>query len=470
MKKVKRLIALMLITCLVAGCGGQRTTSEINSSEDATMNDEVKNAQEATTPDVAEGEAFVPENPDAMPVDDGTAVTSTYKTLSDEMWYDYLLARGQLKLGNNKRLKNVIDRANNGEKITVATIGGSITEGAGATKYQECYAYQTYEKFKTEFCPDNQDNVLFVNAGVGGTPSVFGDMRYQRDVVENVAKEDSDGLPDVVIIEFAVNDYQEPTNHKCYESLVKEVLSAPNEPAVILLFAVFPSGFTLQNDLAPIGFRYDLMMVSISDAAMPAIGDGDKKRWTEKDFFYDIYHPTTLGHTVMSDTIICAMKAAVDKETKADDVDLTVEPVFGLDYMGIQTIYKRDALNNDAFTIGGFKSNDPNCYKNLPLGIMWEDSFMHDAADGNESMKFELECKNMLIAYRSVSDASYGDIEILMDGSVIKTIQGNTGSWGQSVSDVVFAEDTSKNHKFEIRMAAGSEDKKFTITCLSYTN
>ena len=48
-------------------------------------------------------------------------------------------------------------------------------------------------------------NVKLVNAGVGGTPSTFGLMRYQRDVVERVT--DPDGLPDIVIIEFSVNDW-----------------------------------------------------------------------------------------------------------------------------------------------------------------------------------------------------------------------------------------------------------------------
>jgi hypothetical protein len=67
--------------------------------------------------------------------------------------------------------------------------------------------------------------VRFVNAGVGGTPSTFGLMRYQRDIADRV--QDADGLPDLVIVEFSVNDYQEPTGHRCFESLVKTILSQP---------------------------------------------------------------------------------------------------------------------------------------------------------------------------------------------------------------------------------------------------
>lgn len=428
----------------------------------------LEESNERAVPEVNAGEAFVPENPDAMPVDDDDLVENTdYEAIKTQEWYGKLLERAQLSLGNNKRLKNVIARAQAGEKITIATIGGSITEGAGASKYKECYAYQTFDKFKKEFCPDGGENVAFVNAGVGGTPSVFGDMRYKRDVLERV--DDEDGLPDIVIIEFAVNDYQEPTKHRCYESFVKDILEAPNEPVVILLFAVFPSQFTLQNELRPIGMRYDLMMVSIADSCMPVIGSQDGKKWTEDEFFFDIYHPTTLGHAVMSDCIISTMKAAYEAEEPAEDIDLSVDPVYGLDYCGIQTLYKRDAQADESITIGGFTANDAGVYSNIPLGKMYEDTFQHTAETGNKSMKFNLTCKNMLIAFRSVNDETYGSIEILMDGQVIKTIQGNTGSWGQSVADVVFTAETSKMHQFEIRMAEGDEEKKFTITCISYT-
>ena len=49
-----------------------------------------------------------------------------------EAWYEEALAAAQVSLGNNRRLRRVIERARAGEDITIAAIGGSITEGAGA--------------------------------------------------------------------------------------------------------------------------------------------------------------------------------------------------------------------------------------------------------------------------------------------------------------------------------------------------
>ena len=82
---------------------------------------------------------------------------------------------------------------------------------------------------------------------MGGTPSELGMLRFERDVVRDGV------LPDLVVIEFAVNDEGDETKGRCYESLVRKVLALPNHPAVILLFAVFASDWNLQTRLAPVG-------------------------------------------------------------------------------------------------------------------------------------------------------------------------------------------------------------------------
>ena len=47
---------------------------------------------------------------------------------AEEAWYREALKESEVSPGNNLRLKNVIERAQQGEQITVATVGGSITE------------------------------------------------------------------------------------------------------------------------------------------------------------------------------------------------------------------------------------------------------------------------------------------------------------------------------------------------------
>ena len=96
--------------------------------------------------------------------------------------YQEMLQKGIMSAGNNLRLKKLIEKARSGAEVTVAAIGGSITEGAGASTYKECYAYRFMQGFRERFGAGDGTNVHFVNAGVGGTPSTFGLMRFDRDV------------------------------------------------------------------------------------------------------------------------------------------------------------------------------------------------------------------------------------------------------------------------------------------------
>lgn len=112
--------------------------------------------------------------------------------------YNSMISKSLINIGNNRRIKDAIDKARKGEDVTIAYIGGSITQGAGAKPiHTECYAYRSYVKFKDMFGKNGGDNVHFVKAGVGGTPSELGMIRYDRDVLR-----DGKVKPDIVIVEL----------------------------------------------------------------------------------------------------------------------------------------------------------------------------------------------------------------------------------------------------------------------------
>src|SRR4030095_3254123 len=100
--------------------------------------------------------------------------------------YHEMIAKSLLDKGNNKRLKAAIEKAKRGDNVTLAFIGGSITHGAGADPlHTSCYAYRTYTAFKEMFGIDGGNQIHFIKAGVGGTPSELGMIRYERDVLRN---------------------------------------------------------------------------------------------------------------------------------------------------------------------------------------------------------------------------------------------------------------------------------------------
>ena len=103
---------------------------------------------------------------------------------------------------DDRALAAVMRKAERGEDITVAVIGGSITEGtiSNGSKDGEVPQKLAYAEIFRRWWADRfpQTKVNFVNAGIGGTDSYLGVHRLRMDVLSK--------KPDVVLVEYAVND------------------------------------------------------------------------------------------------------------------------------------------------------------------------------------------------------------------------------------------------------------------------
>ena len=380
---------------------------------------------------------------------------------AEEAWYAEALKESRVSLGNNLRIKNVIARAQAGEQITVATVGGSITEGAAASSYEECWASQFARLFGETYGTDGGTNVALVNCGVGGTPSPFGWMRYGRDILARVPETDPDGYPDVVVIEYAVNDWAEPTGGRCYESMVKEILSQPNEPAVLLLFTVRNDGWNLQDGMQKIGERYGLLMVSARDGLYPHLD----KDYPKMKFYSDEYHPKSSGHRMMADALMQAVKDAAAAETAETDVDLSVTPVYGTDFTGLKTIYGDSIPEGITVERGSFDKSDKTTYSNKPVGQVCGKNFCHGTTSGTEPMKITGVFSKCLISWKAAAENTYGTAEVRVDGKLKTRLTGGPGKWGQSEVVLVLDEREAAEHTIEISVVG--EGKRFTITAIS---
>ena len=380
---------------------------------------------------------------------------------TEEEWYADALQECVVSQGNNLRLKNVIERARAGETLTLAMMGGSITEGALASDYKECWAKQFAKKFAKTYGADGGKNIYLVNAGVGGTSSTFGYMRYGRDIIGRIPEADPDGLPDLVVIEFAVNDWEDVTGFRCYESMVKDVLSQPNAPAVILLFSVAKRNWNMQTELQKIGERYDLPMVSVKDGIYPHLD----KDYPKDSFFADEYHPNSAGHQMMADAMAKIVELADEAEASPADVDLSVKPVYGTDFIGLKTVYGDRETDGVTVERGGFDKVDLNSYSNKPVGRVCGKNFYHDASSGSDPLKITGVFRKVIVAWKASQEAAFGTAEVLVDGVVKKTLKGGEGKWGQSEPVLILDDAEAAEHTVEIRVK--EDGKCFTITAVS---
>ena len=388
---------------------------------------------------------------------------------------DYLEVRRKslMQTGNPARLQKAIDRARRGEDITIAFIGGSITQGAGAVPINTgCYAYKAFQRLCDLTGRGTEDNIHYIKAGVGGTPSELGMLRYERDVLR-----DGSVKPDIVVVEFAVNDEGDETKGECYDSLVRMILGAPNCPAVILLFAVFDNDWNLQERLSPVGRAYDLPMVSVRDAVVEQFYQkpGAGRVFGKPQFFYDCYHPTNLGHTVMADCIAHLLQTVDKLPRQEDTLKLSsVTPPLGGEFENVKLFDRSSSVPGIHVDCGDFCHTDEELQgvemdRDLAPTKEFPNNWMRGAGEGPEKpFSIDITCTALLLIYKDSGSGSVGCADVRVDGRKVLTADPHVNGWTHCNPVICFRGAERKQYHVEICMAQGDEDKEFTILGFGY--
>lgn len=369
--------------------------------------------------------------------------------------YNKMIANSLVQTGNNYRMISAIQKALRGEDVTIAYIGGSITEGASATTHSNCYAYQFYTMFKERYGKNGGSNIHYVNAGMSGTPSSLGAIRYSRDVAPS--------KPDIVFVEFAVNDADDVTNGDAYESLVRTVLNSENKPACMLIFSVFKPDWNLQDRMIPVGKQYNLPMVSIRNAVVPAVKSGQIQ--SSQFWANDGWHPVNYGHKLMADCIMYCVDQMLAKGKDAQDIYVSGNAAIGKSYEGMKMIESTTRMDGLTINAGSFNQGDTSTgnfqYNNQPK---FRNVWKHGTNSGSTSFTMTVNCKSMLFAYKLSNSQNAGKVDIYIDGKYSQTVDSyKSGGWNNPWVIKLMNNSSSATHKIEIRMANGNANKEFTI-------
>lgn len=382
--------------------------------------------------------------------------------------YSDMIAKSFVSLGNNVRLKRAIEKAKAGEDVTVAFIGGSITEGAGATPSQKtCYSKVAYDCFCKRF--GNGDNVHYTKAGVGGTSSELGMIRYERDVLGRGA------APDVVIVEFAVNDEGDETKGDCYETLIRKILFSDNAPAVILLFSVFENDWNLQERLSPVGVRYDLPMVSVKDAVveqfyLPAEGG---RVISKNRFFYDMYHPTSDGHRIMGESLDYLFAKADETPAGTEPDYQSLETVFRPEFVKVRLLDRKDMFEGAEISCGAFTESDKDLH-HVEMNLdnfqtpMFPYNWTATGETGDEPFVIKIKSPYLLVITKDTGSMEFGKADIYVDGEYVLTADPHAVGWTHSTAQIAYRGKENVVHTVEIRKNPETLDKKFTILGFGY--
>lgn len=344
------------------------------------------------------------------------------------------------------RLKNLMKRAANGESLVIGFLGGSITQGSLSSTPKTCYAYLVYEWWKKSF-PNAAFS--FVNGGIGGTTSHYGGARAWKDVLCY--------RPDIVTVDFSVNDDANEFFEETYEGMLRRLLAAPSAPAVVVLNNVFyDTGKNAQDYHNRIADHYGIPHVSIKDTVYPDVESGKIVR---ADITPDNLHPNDKGHRLVADEIcklLDSIKAEMEEETIAGEniegKSTKTEASVLLPAPLTENAYEHSRLiqiqDNEAI-LDGFLV-DPIEKKGL-LDIFkngWT------AAHTNDKISFEIECSCLAVQYRKSVQQPVPKAKAVIDGDEAHAVilDGNfTEDWGDCLYlEPLLHHAEKKVHRIEI--------------------
>ncbi|NLC92223.1 MAG: SGNH/GDSL hydrolase family protein [Treponema sp.] len=376
--------------------------------------------------------------------------------------YSALLQESILSYGNNYNLKLFLDKIKKGEKVSIAALGGSVTEGAGPALFTDGYAYQFNRKIRTQFTKDNGKNIFFDGAGLSGTPSPIGLVRYEQDVTK-VLKQN----PDLLIIEFAVNDGGEQTHQRGFEALIHDALTNNPNTAIIILYSAATYGNT-QNQMIPIANYYNIPQISILNIVNKSINN---KTINEKDFYTDIVHPTKEGHELVADCLMQLLNQT-NKNKQNEKPAIPTKSYLESNLFGFKQILSD---NQDVkITSGGFNSIDSQTqYLQKTKQSNFPFNWYHKPGNSNDSFNLEINCKNLILVYKEnsqYSNVKFGKADLFIDGKYIKTFDcSKNNGWGNCLFELIIDEKVSAKHSVQIKMQDDSKDLGFTIVALGYS-
>ena len=350
-----------------------------------------------------------------------------YTETASQEWIDFYES-SICNMGNTYRLVQKLEAAENGEPLTVAYLGGSITEGKNYSSPFSAYVQETFAN----------GSFTEVNAGLSGTSSVVGLVRSERDVASK--------SPDIIFLEFSVNDHEGELYKKAYESLVKKFLSLPNEPAVAIIITRSKGGYSSQQQMEAIGKNFDLPIISMNNALTKAFDSGLLQY---DDYYTDEYHPHEKGGKYISDCMGYYFRKAMKTENRSDSYAIPETFVYGSEYYTCANAMPEELEN---FNAGSFTAGTG--YASLPYGYTFQ------KYSPNNPLTFKTQGKGLIIVFKANS-SGMGNLLVTVNGKTTKISGNKLYTWGGPDAELGYYQNVSS--ELDVSMKMENSDSDFTI-------
>ncbi len=368
--------------------------------------------------------------------------------------------------GDITRLSMVYKKLEEGKEVTVCFLGGSITQGSLSSTPETCYAYRTYDWLKNKFAGAD---IKYVNAGIGGTTSAFGAARVEKDVLSYD--------PDLVVVEFSVNDECTDYFLESYEGLIRKLLYSESAPAVVCLFNFFyENGKTTERLHSKVARHYGLPAASMQGAIYQDILSG--KIEDISLLSPDGLHPNDEGHELVSKVLTYLLETLYDEYKNSflgesicagsgnESVDVALFPITENTF---ETALRLDNRNFEPSLFGFMKDDSEqrditDCFKNGWLGQKKNDRIVFE-------LKGEYECSGIAIQYDKTMKRPAPVVAAIVDDNRDEMVIIDSAfdeTWGDLLEiRQLFLHGEKAEHKLEIELIDDKDGKAVDFNLVS---
>mgnify|MGYP000009130501 CR=1 FL=1 len=344
---------------------------------------------------------------------------------------------------NYYRVSRLMEKAENGENITIGTIGGSMTAGANAEPMvTNCYGARLKAWFESTY----GIQVNLINIGIGSTNSYFGCIRAEEKLLRF--------NPDLITVEYACNDQLDDIYLDFYESLIRKCWKNPGEPAVISMMFCTQAGISKIDRQYPIAQHCRIPIVSYNDVVKDEIIAGGKS-WL--DYYQtstlsggDGIHPNTAAHQKIADLIAAELldgKAAAD----AERMETLPAPLYS-------------NILEDAYYLNETDITPVKTGNWIAGGTIWDFGTGKGwrGENANSELQFKINGDVAAVTYwKRPANENFGTAQVWVDNQEPVVVDGSNG---EHIDQIVLTGLGAGEHTLHIKLM---ENKKFEVVCIA---
>ena len=359
---------------------------------------------------------------------------------------------------DSSHLQNTYTKINSGKTVNIAYLGGSITNG-----YPNCIKENSWRQLTFDWIQNKYPKGKFnqIHAAMGGTGS---DLNCYN--IDQSLKLGTDEQPDLLFLEFAVNDYLENLNYDqaglYYETIIRKCYNANPYMDIICIITTASDG-NLRNKRydagrahSDIATLYDLPCIWVSDYLWPELlaenygrddFNGNSALWLK--YFDDGVHPGKGGHEkyfgYIRDYILVPEFNKVNNSELKKKVLPT--PKYGNDYMDTRSI---------------------SMVENPIIGTDFKKAGQYSVAQ-RSGATFKANFTGTAFGFMYVGDRTNGSVTYSVDGGKVSTVDlyldaSNTTEYKMLVENL-----DNKQHTIEVTLNETEHGNRLWIRYL-YTN